>query len=39
MRTEIVTDALDQSITTRFGKVAGTIFHVDRGSQFSDAKT
>jgi transposase InsO family protein len=39
MRTEIVTDALDLSIATRFGNVAGTVFHVDRGSQFSDAKT
>jgi putative transposase len=39
MRTEIVTDSLDQAITTRFGHVAGTIFHADRGSQFSDQKT
>jgi transposase InsO family protein len=39
MRTEIVTDALDQAITTRFSNVAGTIFHADRGSQFSDHKT
>jgi putative transposase len=38
MRTEIVTDALDQAIATRFGNVAGTIFHADRGSQFSDHK-
>jgi putative transposase len=38
MRTEIVTDALDQAIATRFSKVAGTIFHADRGSQFSDHK-
>ena len=37
MRTEIVTDSLDQAITTRFGHVAGTIFHAD--SQFSDQKT
>ena len=39
MRTEIVTDSLDQAIATRFGNVAGTIFHADRGSQFSDHKT
>ena len=39
MRTEIVTDSLDQAIATRFGHVAGTIFHADRGSQFSDRKT
>ena len=39
MRTEIVTDSLDQAITARFGHVRGTIFHADRGSQFSDRKT
>lgn len=39
MRTEIVTDSLDQAIATRFGHVAGVIFHADRGSQFSDHKT
>ena len=39
MRTEIVTDALHQAIATRFSNVAGTIFHADRGSQFSDHKT
>ena len=38
MRTEIVTDSLDQAIATRFSNVAGTIFHADRG-QFSDRKT
>jgi len=38
MRTEIVTDSLDQAIATRFSNVAGTIFHADRGSQFSDRK-
>ena len=38
MRTEIVLDALEQSATTRFGQVAGTVFHTDRGSQFSDRK-
>ena len=39
MRTEMVTDSLDQAIATRFSRVAGTIFHADRGSQFSDHKT
>jgi len=39
MRTEIVTDSLDQAIATRFSNVAGTIFHADRGSQLSDRKT
>ncbi len=39
MRTEIVTDSLNQAVATRFGHVRGTIFHVDRGSQFSDHKT
>lgn len=38
MRTEIVLEALEQSATTRFGQVAGTVFHTDRGSQFSDRK-
>ena len=38
MRTEIVLDALEQSVTTRFGHVEGTVFHADRGSQFSDGK-
>jgi putative transposase len=38
MRTEIVLDALAQSTATRFGQVAGTVFHTDRGSQFSDGK-
>jgi putative transposase len=39
MRTEIVTDSIDQAIATCFSNVAGTIFHADRGSQFSDRKT
>ncbi|MHB8671254.1 MAG: IS3 family transposase [Acidimicrobiales bacterium] len=39
MRTELVLDALDQAVTTRFGCIAGTVFHTDRGSQFSDHKT
>jgi putative transposase len=38
MRTELVLDALDQAVTTRFGRVRGTVFHTDRGSQFSDGK-
>jgi putative transposase len=38
MRTEIVLDALEQSVATRFGQVRGTVFHTDRGSQFSDRK-
>jgi putative transposase len=38
MRTEIVLEALEQATLTRFGQVAGTVFHTDRGSQFSDRK-
>jgi putative transposase len=38
MRTEIVLDALARSTATRFGRVAGTVFHTDRGSQFSHGK-
>ncbi len=38
MRTEIVLEALEQSVLTRFGQVKGTVFHTDRGSQFSDQK-
>ncbi len=38
MRTELVIDALRQGVTTRFGRVRGTVLHTDRGSQFSDAK-
>jgi putative transposase len=38
MRTEIVLEALTEATTTRFGQCAGTIFHADRGSQFSDHK-
>ena len=38
MRTEIVLEALEQSAATRFGQVKGTVFHTDRGSQFSDRK-
>jgi hypothetical protein len=32
MRTEIVLEALEQSTSTRLGKVPGTVFHTDRGS-------
>ena len=38
MRTEIVLGALAGATTTRLGKCKGTIFHTDRGSQFSDRK-
>ena len=38
MRTELVLDALTAATRTRFAKCAGTIFHTDRGSQFSDRK-
>ncbi len=38
MRTEIVLEALGQSVLTRFGQAKGTVFHTDRGSQFSDGK-
>ena len=39
MRTEIVLEALRQSAATRFGQIDGsTVFHTDRGSQFSDRK-
>jgi transposase InsO family protein len=38
MRTEIVLEALEQSVVTRFGQAEGTVFHTDRGSQFSDRK-
>jgi transposase InsO family protein len=37
-RTKLVLDALSQAATTRFGQVTGTVFHTDRGSQFSDHK-
>jgi len=38
MRTEIVLEALSGASATRLGKCRGTIFHTDRGSQFSDRK-
>jgi putative transposase len=36
MRTELVLTALAQAVTARFGQIQGTVFHTDRGSQFSD---
>ena len=38
MRTELVLEALEQSTVARVGSIVGTVFHTDRGSQFSDAK-
>jgi putative transposase len=38
MRTELVTEALDQAVKVRNRHCVGTIFHTDRGSQFSDHK-
>jgi transposase InsO family protein len=38
MRTELVLEALRQAVHSRYGKVKGTIFHTDRGSQFCDRK-
>ncbi len=38
MRTEIVLGALKKATTTRLGRCAETIFHTDRGGQFSDHK-
>ena len=38
MRAELVLEALDQAARSRHYDVAGTIFHADRGSQFSDRK-
>jgi putative transposase len=38
MRTEIVLGALSGASATRLGNCEGTIFHTDRGSQFSDRK-
>jgi hypothetical protein len=34
MRTEIVLEALDQSVRTRRGLVAGTVFHTDYAEVF-----
>ena len=38
MRTEIVLGALEKATAVRLGACAQTIFHTDRGSQFSDHK-
>jgi putative transposase len=35
MRTDIVLEALEQSVVTRFEQIDGTVFHTDRGSQGS----
>jgi transposase InsO family protein len=35
MRSELVVDCLHMAIATRGGTVAGTIFHADRGSQYT----
>lgn len=35
MRAELVVDCLQMAVTTRGDGVAGTIFHADRGSQFT----
>ena len=35
MQTETVIDALQQAVSLRNNKVEGTIFHTDRGSQYS----
>lgn len=34
MRTELVLDALNMAVAARGGRVGGTIFHSDRGSQY-----
>jgi putative transposase len=38
MRSELVLDTLAQAVTVRHRNTRGTIFHTDRGSQFSDHK-
>ena len=38
MRTEIVLECLDQAVKARSAKVAGAVFHTDRGAQFNDAR-
>jgi len=35
MRTELVTDALEQAVRARGGECVGTIMHSDRGSQYT----
>ncbi|TCN53696.1 integrase-like protein [Rhodococcus sp. SMB37] len=37
MRTELVTAAVEMAVRTRRGRVAGTIMHSDRGSQYTAA--
>ncbi|MEY9876771.1 transposase InsO family protein [Streptacidiphilus sp. MAP12-33] len=37
MRTQLVVDALTMAVATRGGRVAGVIFHADRGSQYTSA--
>ncbi len=39
VRTELVLDALRDTVRTRHGNVEGTIFHTDRGVQFNDYRT
>lgn len=38
MRTELVADALRMAVAARGGKVAGVIFHSDKGSQYTSAE-
>ena len=38
MRASLVCEALDLAVATRGGKVAGVIFHSDRGSQYTSAE-
>ena len=38
MRASLVCEALDMAVATRGGKVAGVIFHSDRGSQYTSAE-
>ena len=36
MRAELVLEALEHAVRTRFGRTQGTILHTDRGGQFTD---
>jgi transposase InsO family protein len=36
MRAELVLEVLEHAVRTRFGRTQGTIFHTDRGGQFTD---
>ena len=38
MRAELVVDCLDMAVANRHHNVAGTIFHADRGSQFTSGE-